>query len=133
MNRSDQPVPSTRPYLIRALYEWCTENGFSPYIAVQVDADGQHDPAEIGKLLAPIMQGEADVVIGSRRAGVVELKQGINAGERIIVDGTGKLRAGLKVDARPVPPVDAPAPEKLPPPPAAPASDAPVAPAGNGG
>jgi len=38
MNRSDQPVPSTRPYLIRALYEWCTENGFSPYIAVQVDA-----------------------------------------------------------------------------------------------
>ena len=29
---------STRPYLIRALHEWCTDNGFSPYIAVQVDA-----------------------------------------------------------------------------------------------
>ncbi len=29
---------STRPYLIRALHEWCTENGFTPYIAVQVDA-----------------------------------------------------------------------------------------------
>src|SRR5688572_16857244 len=28
---------STRPYLIRALYEWCTDNGFTPYIAVQVD------------------------------------------------------------------------------------------------
>jgi stringent starvation protein B len=41
MNRSDQPVPSTRPYLIRALYEWCTENGLSPYIAVQVDASVQ--------------------------------------------------------------------------------------------
>jgi len=41
MNRSDLPVPSTRPYLIRALYEWCTENGLSPYIAVQVDASVQ--------------------------------------------------------------------------------------------
>lgn len=29
--------PSTRPYLIRALFEWCTDNGFTPYIAVLVD------------------------------------------------------------------------------------------------
>ena len=29
---------STRPYLIRALYEWCTDNGFTPYVAVSVDA-----------------------------------------------------------------------------------------------
>ena len=28
---------STRPYLIRALHEWCTDNGFTPYIAVRVD------------------------------------------------------------------------------------------------
>ncbi len=28
---------STRPYLIRALYEWCTDNGLTPYVAVQVD------------------------------------------------------------------------------------------------
>ncbi|MCV2366676.1 ClpXP protease specificity-enhancing factor [Roseateles oligotrophus] len=28
---------STRPYLIRALHDWCTDNGFTPYIAVQVD------------------------------------------------------------------------------------------------
>lgn len=27
---------STRPYLIRALHEWCTDNGFTPYIAVIV-------------------------------------------------------------------------------------------------
>ena len=32
------PEPtSTRPYLIRALYEWCTDNGFTPYVAVRVD------------------------------------------------------------------------------------------------
>ncbi|MEJ6006596.1 ClpXP protease specificity-enhancing factor [Paucibacter sp. AS339] len=29
--------PSTRPYLIRALHDWCTDNGFTPYIAVHVD------------------------------------------------------------------------------------------------
>jgi stringent starvation protein B len=28
---------STRPYLIRALHEWCTDNGFTPYLAVHVD------------------------------------------------------------------------------------------------
>ena len=28
---------STRPYLIRALYEWCTDNGFTPFIAVSVN------------------------------------------------------------------------------------------------
>ena len=28
---------STRPYLIRALYEWCTDNGFTPFVAVLVD------------------------------------------------------------------------------------------------
>ncbi|MEY3510901.1 MAG: hypothetical protein RI914_1500, partial [Pseudomonadota bacterium] len=36
MTLAAQDTPSTRPYLIRALYEWCTENGFSPYLAVQV-------------------------------------------------------------------------------------------------
>ncbi|MDQ6685155.1 MAG: ClpXP protease specificity-enhancing factor [Pseudomonadota bacterium] len=32
---------STRPYLIRALHDWCTDNGFTPYIAVFVDRDVQ--------------------------------------------------------------------------------------------
>jgi hypothetical protein len=28
---------STKPYLIRAIHEWCTDNGFTPYLAVSVD------------------------------------------------------------------------------------------------
>ena len=35
-------------------------------VAVQVDADGQHDPREIPKLLAPIREGRASLVVGSR-------------------------------------------------------------------
>ena len=34
---SAQDTSSTRPYLIRALYEWCSDNGLTPYIAVRVD------------------------------------------------------------------------------------------------
>lgn len=29
---------STKPYLLRAIYEWCTDSGYTPYIAVRVDA-----------------------------------------------------------------------------------------------
>jgi stringent starvation protein B len=29
---------STRPYLIRAMHEWCEDNGFTAYVAVAVDA-----------------------------------------------------------------------------------------------
>ncbi len=32
-----QESTSTRPYLIRALYDWCTDNGLTPYVAVLVD------------------------------------------------------------------------------------------------
>jgi stringent starvation protein B len=28
---------STKPYLLRAIYEWCTDNGYTPYIAARVD------------------------------------------------------------------------------------------------
>jgi stringent starvation protein B len=29
---------STKPYLLRAIYEWCTDNGYTPYLAAKVDA-----------------------------------------------------------------------------------------------
>jgi stringent starvation protein B len=37
----DAQGTSTRPYLIRALHDWCTDNGFTPYLAVYVDASVQ--------------------------------------------------------------------------------------------
>lgn len=30
---------STKPYLIRAMHEWCSDSGFTPYVSVQVDAN----------------------------------------------------------------------------------------------
>ncbi len=37
---------------------------------VTLDADGQNDPAELESILQPVVDGEADVVIASRRLGV---------------------------------------------------------------
>jgi stringent starvation protein B len=31
-------VLSTKPYIIRAIYEWCADQGFTPYLTVVVDA-----------------------------------------------------------------------------------------------
>jgi glycosyltransferase involved in cell wall biosynthesis len=45
-------------------FMFARERGFD--VAVQVDGDGQHDPAEIAELLSVLGQGQADVVIGSR-------------------------------------------------------------------
>ena len=38
---NDNQGKSTRPYLVRALHDWCTDNGFTPYVAVHVDASVQ--------------------------------------------------------------------------------------------
>ena len=39
---------------------------YGPKVVVTLDADGQHLPEEIGTLVAPILKGEADIVVGSR-------------------------------------------------------------------
>jgi glycosyltransferase involved in cell wall biosynthesis len=38
-------------------------------LAVRVDGDGQHDPAQLGAILEPVLAGEADICVGSRFAG----------------------------------------------------------------
>jgi glycosyltransferase involved in cell wall biosynthesis len=43
---------------------YAREKGYDA--TVQVDADGQHKPAEVPKLIEPLERGEADAVIGSR-------------------------------------------------------------------
>jgi glycosyltransferase involved in cell wall biosynthesis len=45
-------------------YQYARDNGFQ--IAVQIDGDGQHDPREVPKLLGPIVDDKADMVVGTR-------------------------------------------------------------------
>lgn len=62
---SEAPVTSTRPYLIRALHEWCADNGFSPYIAVQVDGSVQV-PMEFVKNGEIVLDVSMDATSGLR-------------------------------------------------------------------
>jgi glycosyltransferase involved in cell wall biosynthesis len=48
-------------------FRYALEEGFD--VALRLDGDGQHDPAELPKLLGPLLAGEADIVVGSRFAG----------------------------------------------------------------
>ena len=52
---------STRPYLIRAIYEWCSDSGLTPYLSVKVDAQTRV-PAEFvknGEIVLNISQDAA--------------------------------------------------------------------------
>ncbi|QAY68896.1 glycosyltransferase family 2 protein [Xylanimonas protaetiae] len=52
---------------MRAGYKYALRQRYD--VAVQLDADGQHDPAAVPRLLAALNDGDADLVIGARFAG----------------------------------------------------------------
>jgi glycosyltransferase involved in cell wall biosynthesis len=49
-------------------FRYAAEKGYD--LAVRVDGDGQHDPAELAELVAAVLRGDADICVGSRFAGV---------------------------------------------------------------
>ena len=50
--------------VVQTGYIYALENDYD--IAIQLDGDGQHDPAQIVSLLTPLINNEADLIIGSR-------------------------------------------------------------------
>jgi stringent starvation protein B len=50
---------STRPYLIRAIYEWCVDSGLTPYLAVHVDEHTEVPRAHVkdGQIVLNISAG----------------------------------------------------------------------------
>ena len=49
---------------IRSAFEWARKGGCRALVLL--DGDGQHEPADIPTLLRPVLEGEADMVVGSR-------------------------------------------------------------------
>ncbi len=72
--------PSTKPYLIRAIFEWCADAGYTPYLAVQVDEYTQVPMTFVkdGKIVLNIgmdavhnlQLGNEDITCGGRFGGV---------------------------------------------------------------
>ena len=50
---------STRPYLIRAIYEWCVDGGLTPYLAVRVDEHTEvpHTFVKDGEIVLNLSEG----------------------------------------------------------------------------
>ena len=76
-------------------YKYALERGAR--VVAQMDADGQHDPAELAELLAAVESGEADLVVGSRFLGRGAYRMGVlrTLGRRLF-QGIARL-AGLSV------------------------------------
>lgn len=90
----DLPINMGIGGAVQAGYIYAYKNNYD--IAVQMDGDGQHDPAYLDTLLDPILKEEADVVIGSRfleREGFqtsASRRVGINILSLLILLTTGK-------------------------------------------
>jgi stringent starvation protein B len=71
---------STKPYLIRAIYDWCADSGFTPYLAVRVDEYTQVPKAFVkdGEIVLNVsvdavrhlQLGNEDITCGGRFGGV---------------------------------------------------------------
>ena len=73
-------MTSSRPYLVRAMYQWIADNGMTPHLLVDVAVDGVHVPAEHvqkGKIIlniAPmaitgLVLGDAEITFNARFSG----------------------------------------------------------------
>jgi len=91
----DVPVNRGQGAALRLGYRLAREGG-AGYI-VTTDADGQYNPAEMPRVLAPILAGEADFVTGSRRLGSQETKDMIRRSGVRFFAGTISMLTGQKI------------------------------------
>ncbi|MDD2701267.1 MAG: ClpXP protease specificity-enhancing factor [Sideroxydans sp.] len=118
--------PSTKPYLIRAIYEWCADAGYTPYLAVQVDEYTQVPAGYVkdGQIVLNVgvdavknlQMGNEDISCSGRFGGVAhQLMIPVAAVIGIFAKETGQ---GLVFQAgESAPPVSSAPPDESPPPP----------------
>ena len=91
----DVPVNRGQGAALRLGYRLAREGG-AGYI-VTTDADGQYSPAEIERVLAPVVAGEADFVTGSRRLGSQETKDMFRSAGVLFFAGSLSLLTGQRI------------------------------------
>jgi len=91
----DVPANRGQGAALRLGYRLARDGG-ATYI-VTTDADGQYNPAEIGRVLAPVVAGEADFVTGSRRLGSQETKDIIRRTGVRFFAGTISMLTGQEI------------------------------------
>jgi glycosyltransferase involved in cell wall biosynthesis len=91
----DVPVNRGQGAALRLGYRLAREGG-AEYI-VTTDADGQYNPAEMERVLGPVVAGEADFVTGSRRLGSQETKDLIRRAGVLFFAGTISMLTGQRI------------------------------------
>ena len=91
----DVPVNRGQGAALRLGYRLAREGG-AAYI-ITTDADGQYNPAEMDRVLAPVVAGEADFVTGSRTLGSQETKDLVRRSGVRFFAGTISMLTGQKI------------------------------------
>ena len=63
MSSTPEGMTSNRPYLLRALYEWITDNGLTPHVLVDAEIEGVDVPEHViqkGKVVLNIATGATE-------------------------------------------------------------------------
>ena len=66
MGSSQEGITSNRPYLLRALYEWITDNGLTPHVLVDAEVSGVDVPdhaIQKGKVVLNIAAGATEQLL----------------------------------------------------------------------
>jgi len=83
---------------LRDCFAWAKRSGADVFVTI--DADGQHDPAVIPKLIEKMREENADVVIGSRLAAPRDMPSYRWLGGRALDNLAGVKVGGRTVDAQ---------------------------------
>ena len=109
--------PGTRAVIVRGEFP-NSDRLLRPGMLVQITQSGRPREALLVPEIAIVQVGsqsfvyrvgddnrveQADITIGSRREGLAEVTKGLGAGDRIVVDGTGKLRSGSTITEQATP------------------------------
>ena len=85
---------------VQTAFRYALENDFE--LAMRLDGDGQHDAAHLPALIAPVLDGEADVAVGSRYLGDGGYRQSAhrNLGNRILAGAASARHAAAASPTR---------------------------------
>lgn len=89
------PIRRGQGMALRVGYEIGLKLGAS--VIASIDADGQHDPDELAKVVRPILDGDADMVVGSRRLGDFERESHMRHAGMYLLSGVVSLLHGERI------------------------------------
>jgi hypothetical protein len=89
------PIRRGQGMALRVGYEIGLKLGAT--VIASLDADGQHDPDELTKVIRPIVNGDADMVVGSRRLGEFEKESHLRHAGMYLLSGVVSLLHGERI------------------------------------